>query len=51
MELNDDVFKDLIGVALTSSKDIPYITARIPLDSFPNSIYKEISYKLLYIRR
>ena len=39
MELNDDVFKDLIGVALTSSKDIPYITARIPLDSFPNSIY------------
>lgn len=42
MELNDDVFKDLIGVALTSSKDIPYITARIPLDSFPNSIYKEI---------
>ena len=42
MEINDDVYKDLLGICLTDSSKIPYITTKVTLDSFPKGVYKEI---------
>lgn len=42
MELNDDVYKDLLGVALTDSKRIPYIISKVPVDSLPKGASREI---------
>lgn len=42
MEVNDDVYKDLLGICLTDSSKIPYITTKVPLDTLPKGIYKEI---------
>lgn len=42
MEINDDVYKDLLGICLTDSSKIPYITTKVALDSFPKGVYKEI---------
>ena len=42
MEINDDVYKDLLGIVLTDSSRIPYITTKVPLDTFPKGVYKEI---------
>lgn len=42
MEINDDVYKDLLGIVLTDSSRIPYITTKVPLDTFPKGVYKEV---------
>ena len=42
MEINDDVYKDLLGVCLTDSSKIPYITTKVALDNFPKGVYREI---------
>ena len=42
MELNDDVYKDLLGVCLIDNKKLPYITTKINIDSFPVGIYRII---------
>lgn len=42
MEINDDVYRDLLGVCLTDSSKIPYITTKVTLDNFPKGAYREI---------
>ena len=42
MEINDDVYKDLLGICLTDSSKIPYITTKVTLDNFPKGAYREI---------
>ena len=42
MEINDDVYRDLIGICITDSRKVPYITTKIPVDSFPKGVYREI---------
>ena len=42
MELNDDIYKDLLGICLTNSKHIPYILTKVPLDYIPKGIYSMI---------
>ncbi len=42
MELNDDVYKDLIGLCLVSPRDIPYVLASVDITDFPNGVYSTI---------
>lgn len=42
MELNDDIYKDLLGICLTDNKHLPYILTKVSLDSFPRGIYSTI---------
>lgn len=42
MELNDDVYKDLLGVCLVDNKKLPYIITKINIDNFPVGIYRII---------
>ena len=42
MEINDDIYKDLIGICLTDNTKLPYITTKISLDDIPNGIYSTI---------
>lgn len=42
MEINDDVYKDLLSICVTDSRKVPYITTKIPLDSLPKGVYREI---------
>lgn len=42
MEINDDVFKDLLGICMVDSSKLPYITTKIKEDDMPNGILKTI---------
>lgn len=42
MEINEDVYKDLIGICLVDSNRLPYITTKVKLDSIPKGIYSTI---------
>jgi replicative DNA helicase len=42
MEINDDVYRDLLGICLTDSTKIPYITTKVSIDTFPKGVYKII---------
>lgn len=42
MELNDDVYKDLLGICLVDNKKLPYIITKINIDTFPVGIYRVI---------
>lgn len=42
MEISDDIYKDLIGICLTDSTKLPYITTKISIDDIPNGIYSTI---------
>jgi replicative DNA helicase len=42
MEISDDVYRDLLGIALTDSTKIPYITTKVSIDIFPKGAYREI---------
>lgn len=42
MEINDDGFKDLLGICLVDSSKIPYITTKVPLDDIPKGAWREI---------
>ena len=42
MELNDDVYKDLLGICLVDNKKLPYIITKISLEDFPTGIYRII---------
>lgn len=42
MEINDDVYKDLLGICLTDSSKLPYITTKVPIDSFSKGAYREV---------
>ena len=47
MEINDDVYRDLIGICITDSRKVPYITTKIPIDSFPKGVYREVYQAIL----
>lgn len=42
MEINDDIYKDLVGICLTDNTKLPYITTKISVDDIPNGIYSTI---------
>lgn len=42
MELNDDVYKDLLGICLIDNKKLPYIITKVNIDTFPTGIYRII---------
>ena len=42
MEVNDDVYKDLLGICLTDSRRVPYAITKVPIDNIPKGVYKEI---------
>lgn len=42
MELNDDVYRDIIGLCLVSPLDIPYVMASINEEDFPRGSYSTI---------
>ena len=39
MEINEDIYKDIIGICLTDNTKLPYITTKISIDSIPKGIY------------
>jgi replicative DNA helicase len=42
MELNDDVYKDLLGICLIDSSKLPYIITKVDIDNIPVGIYRII---------
>ena len=42
MEINDDVYRDLLGICLTASEKIPYILTKVPVDNIPKGVYNTI---------
>jgi len=47
MEINNDVYEDMLGIALTDSNTLPYITTKINIDDVPKGIYREIYQSIL----
>ena len=42
MEINNDIYEDLLGICLVDSKRLPYITTKITLDDIPKGTYSTI---------
>ena len=42
MEINEDIYKDFIGICLTDNTKLPYITTKVTIDDIPNGIYSTI---------
>ena len=42
MEINDDIYKDLIGICLVDNTKLPYIITKISIDDIPKGIYNII---------
>lgn len=42
MEINEDIYRDLIGICLTDNTKIPYITTKVSIDDIPKGIYNII---------
>lgn len=42
MEINDDMYKDLVGICLVDNQRIPYITTKIKVEDFPKGAWREI---------
>lgn len=42
MEINNDIYEDLLGICLVDSKKLPYITTKITLDDIPKGTYSTI---------
>lgn len=47
MEINDDMFKDLLGLAMVEPTKLPYITTKVKVDDFPRGAYREIYQAIL----
>lgn len=47
MDINEDIYKDLIGICLIDSTKLPYITTKISLDDIPKGIYSTIYNSIL----
>ena len=47
MEINEDVYKDLIGICLIDSTKLPYMTTKVPIDYIPKGIYNIIYNSIL----
>lgn len=42
MEINDDVYRDLLGICLIAPDKIPYILTKVPVDNIPKGVYNTI---------
>jgi replicative DNA helicase len=42
MEVNEDIYKDLIGICLTDNTRLPYITTKVSKEDIPKGIYSTI---------
>ena len=42
MELDDNIYKELLGLCLVDPKKLPYITTKVKLEDIPKGIYHEI---------
>lgn len=42
MELNDDMYKDLVGICMVDNQRLPYITTKIKVEDFPTGCWREI---------
>jgi replicative DNA helicase len=42
MEINDDMYKDLVGICLVDNQRIPYITTKIKVEELPKGAWREI---------
>ena len=42
MELDDTIYKELLGLCLVDSSLIPYITTKIQIEDIPKGIYRII---------
>lgn len=49
MEINDDVFKDLLGICLVDEDKLPYITTKIKVDDIPAGIYRTIYNSIVHL--
>lgn len=42
MEVSDEVYQDLLGILLIDASKIPYASTKVPVESFPKGVYREI---------
>jgi replicative DNA helicase len=42
MEINDDMYKDLVGICLVDNQRLPYITTKIKAEDLPNGALREV---------
>ena len=42
MELNDDKYKDLVGICMVDNQRLPYIVTKIKVEDFPTGCWREI---------
>ena len=42
MEIDENIYKDLLGICLTDNTKLPYITTKVTLDDIPKGIYSII---------
>lgn len=47
MELNNDIYNDILGICLTDSSKLPYITTKINIDAMPVGVHREIYKSIL----
>ena len=46
MDLNEQVYRDILGICLTDNSKLPYITTKVSVDDFPRGPYSTI-YKVI----
>ena len=46
MEINEQAYRDLLGICLTDSSKLPYITTKVSVEDFPKGAYSTI-YKVI----
>ena len=42
MEINDDMYKDLVGICMVDNQRLPYIVTKIKVEDFPTGCWREI---------
>ena len=49
MDINEDIYRDLLGICLVDYTKIPYITTKVKLEYIPKGIYSIIYNSILHI--
>ena len=42
MDIDNDIYKDILGICLVDSNKLPYIITKLPIDTFPKGTYSVI---------
>lgn len=42
MEINDDMYKDLVGICMVDNQRLPYIVTKVKVEDFPTGCWREI---------